>query len=141
MKKYRKYFILSPLLITFISMLFFNYAFQQLIKNERNIKTNATFSVADNLSELVKKDSSLTTQQIKDITIMVIEFVDTAYYMTFAAVYDDSLNLLTSRHIEVEARGALDPREYKDFLKAISLSKNGIVELDFNGIHYYMKYT
>ena len=135
----KKYLVLIPLIIVLLSVMFFNYAKEQFLKNERAIKTNTIFAVADNLHRLASTDTSLTEQQIRDIVVSVIEYVDTAYYMTFAAVYDKDLKLLTNRHIELEARGSLDPREYYIFMKAINNHKNIITELDFKGIHYYIK--
>ena len=132
----KKYLTLIPLLITLISMFFFEYAFTELEKNERNIKLNTTFAIIDNLENLARKETLFTEQ-----VISIIEYVDTAYYMTYAAVYDADLHLLTKRFIEPEARGSLDPRKYKEFIRATSYKKNGVVEIDFSGIHYYIKFA
>ena len=136
MKKYKKYLTLLPLAITIISMFFFQYAFTELAKNERNIKLNTTFAIIDNLQNL-----AMTVTLYPEQIISIIEYVDTAYYMTYAAVYDANLRLLTKRFIEPEARGSLDPRVYSNFINTIRNNDKGIIELDFQGIHYYIKFA
>ncbi|MDR1539713.1 MAG: hypothetical protein LBU32_17275 [Clostridiales bacterium] len=135
LKESKKYLFLLPIVLMIAFSMFFRYAFNELqnqLLSEKFMEKKALVDLlADHTDYFIAKDDDWETEYdyYRETLIRSCEEID-RLPMTFAALYNDRLEILTTS--EPSYSITFSPLEYDDFHEAIQLSLYGELNLYFN---------